>query len=143
MITIEPYKLSGTAYVMTGDDGVEYPGVDVWVFDDERTGLQQEALISGTDEIIEFITKAMNIPDPEAGFKLTFSDDIFDGYQLVGYWIKEGFAEGMWIGDIVGNWYLWNLPFQNTPGIQGWLCPALFLYFKSAPQRLYIRVDPK
>ena len=29
-----------------------YPGTDCWVFDDERTGLKEEAYVEGTSEII-------------------------------------------------------------------------------------------
>lgn len=143
MITIEPYKLSGTAYVMSDEAGVEIPGVDVWVFDDERTGLYQEALISGTDAVIEYMITRERIPDAENGFKLTFSNEIFDGYQIVGYWYKQGQAAPPYNMDITGNWYMWTIPFTNYPKICGWLCPALFLYMPQAPQRLYVRVDPK
>ena len=141
MITIYPYKLSGNAYVMSGENGITIPGIDVWVFDDETTGLYQEALISGTDEVIDFMTS--HIPNASDGFKLTFSNEPLDGQQIIGYWYKEGYADGDWGRDILGNWYLWNLPFQNYPSIAGWLCPALFLYFDTAPQRLYVIVEPK
>ena len=140
MITIYPYKLPGSSYMMIDRTGIEVPGLDVWVFDDEQHGLHQEALISGTDEVIEFVTK--DIPDAEKGFKLIFSDEMFENYQLVGYWYKAGYAKGPWASDIKGNWYLWNLPFQNNPKIYGWLCLALFLYFETAPSKLYIRVEP-
>jgi hypothetical protein len=26
--------------------------------------------------------------------------------------------------------------------MEGWLCPALLLYFEQAPQRIFIRCDP-
>jgi hypothetical protein len=27
--------------------------------------------------------------------------------------------------------------------MEGWLCPALFKYFPSAPREIYVKVEPK
>lgn len=37
-----------------------------------------------------------------------------------------------------GNWY-WN----ESLGMEGWLCPALFKYFDTAPERIYAQALPK
>lgn len=98
--------------------------------------MKWEALISGTDRAIDYLVK--DIPNARNGFKLTFSHQPFKGYQLIGDWVKEGYNEN---GFIPGNWYIWHKPGHWTPGINGWLCPALFLYFKEAPKKLYIRAE--
>lgn len=138
ILEIYPYRLSGTAYVMDDGNGNQIEGKDIWVFDDHRVGLQYEALVSGTDLVADYITQP--IKDAENGFKLIFSDEPFEGYQLEGKWVKEG---KMYLGDIIGNWYVWNHPNIELPNIPGWLCPALFLYFENAPKMLYIRAEAK
>jgi hypothetical protein len=30
-----------------------------------------------------------------------------------------------------------------NPPMDGWLCPAMFKYFKQAPKNLYVKADPK
>ena len=109
---LKPYKYLGT-----------------WVFDDEATGLNKEAFVAGVPEILEGLLAANNIPlaEAEKGFKLTFSAVAFPGYQLCAIWERE---EGG------GNWYK-----EKETGATGWLCPALFKYFESAPAALFIRAD--
>jgi hypothetical protein len=36
-----------------------------------------------------------------------------------------------------GNWYR-----ADVPPSEGWLCPALFRYFETAPQEIYVRAEP-
>lgn len=109
---LKPYKYLGT-----------------WVFDDETTGLNKEAFVAGVPEILEGLLAANNIPlaEAEKGFKLTFSAVAFPGYQLCAIWERE--EDG-------GNWYK-----EKETGAKGWLCPALFKYFESAPAALFIRAD--
>ena len=42
------------------------------------------------------------------------------------------------IGEMGGNWYG-----SDDPPMEGWLCPALFKYYRSAPKELYVKADPK
>jgi DNA topoisomerase-2 len=37
-----------------------------------------------------------------------------------------------------GYWYHWD-----AIGIDGWLCPALFKYFKTAPKSIYVQIKPR
>jgi hypothetical protein len=105
----------------------------VWVFDDPKKGLKNEGLVSGTDQILDMLAK--RFPDGENGFELTFSDEPFDGHELTFDWIKSGTGEGLAEG-VTGNWYR-----ENSTGFEGWLCPALFLYFKEAPKHIYIKAE--
>jgi len=93
----------------------------LWVFDDTKVGLVQEPFVSGADTIIERL--AQGLPRAELGFTLLFSAGPFPGYHAVLEWRRE---------DMGGNWY-----YSQELDIEGWLCPALFKYFETAPQRIY------
>ena len=93
----------------------------MWVFDDEATDLVREPFVSGIPEIIDLLV--INIPNADKGFKLLFSGNPFPGYQLEMVWLREEYG---------GNWYRWQK--ENK---EGWLCPALFKYFATAPQNIY------
>ena len=99
----------------------------VWVFDDESAGLRQEPFVFGADTIIE--TMVQDIPDAASGFTLLFSAAPFPGYQAAFEWRRE---------DPGGNWY-----FSKDLDLEGWLCPALFKYFGSAPETIYAQFNPK
>lgn len=110
ILVIHPYKYEG-----------------IWVFDDARVGLLQEAFVAGADVIIDRMVEG--IDDPAAGFTMIFSANRFPGCQHEFHWRRE---------ESEGNWY-WSEQFQ----IEGWLCPALFKYFEAAPERLFVQVKRK
>lgn len=103
----------------------KYDGM--WVFDDERVGLVQEPFVSGADTIIDRMVEG--IPNAEGGFSLVFSAHPFPGYQARFEWRRDEHG---------GNWY-----FSPDLEIEGWLCPALFRYFDTAPRELYAQFKPK
>lgn len=98
----------------------------MWVFDDEATGLHREPFVSGIDTMIDRLTAC--IPDAERGFRMLFSAAAFPGHTVRLEWRRE---------EAGGNWY-------HCPqlGMEGWLCPALFRYFESAPPEIYAKIDP-
>jgi hypothetical protein len=98
-----------------------------WVFDDERTGLVREAFVAGVPEIINRLLRENRITKPEGGFRLTFSAKSFPTHQVI--LTLDGPDPGG------GNWYC------SDKGERGWLCPALFCYFREAPKSLFARVD--
>jgi hypothetical protein len=104
-----------------------YKHLGLWVFDDPKVGLVQEAFIAGADTMIDRVTA--DIPDAANGFVLVFSAFEFPGHQFVLDWRREE-------GD--GNVY-----YSPALDLEGWLCPALFRYFESAPARLYVQVRPR
>ncbi|HEX8833237.1 MAG TPA: DUF6717 family protein [Abditibacteriaceae bacterium] len=110
LFVIAPYKYNG-----------------LWVFDDERVGLNKEPFVSGADTMIDLATA--EIPDAEDGFRMIFATDPFPGYGFKLEWNRPEFG---------GNWYACQQ--LNT---EGWLCPALFKYFPTAPREIYVRVEPK
>jgi hypothetical protein len=98
-----------------------------WVFDDASLGLKREAFVGGVPEMIDVLVK--KIPHADKGFRLTFSAKEFPGFQKKLRWVR---------GDSTGNWYR-----LDDPPMEGWLCPALFKYYRSAPKELYVKADPK
>ena len=104
-----------------------YKDDGLWVFDDPAVGLVREPFVSGADDIIERMVEA--IPGAESGFTLVFSASPFPGHQAVLERRREDFG---------GHWY-----FCEVVGLEGWLCPALFKYFESAPRRIYAQFKPK
>lgn len=97
-----------------------------WVFDDERANLSREAFVAGIPDMINHITK--DIPNARKGFRLLFSSKEFPGYQIRLTWVRK---EGG------GNWY-----YSEEMKKEGWLCPALFRYFKEAPKEIYAKAEP-
>jgi hypothetical protein len=98
-----------------------------WVFDDSSVGLCREPFVSGADDIIDILTE--NIPGAANGFKLVFSQQPFPGYTARFEWTRSEHG---------GNWYSW--PERK---IEGWLCPALFKYFETAPKEIYVKASAK
>lgn len=101
--------------------------VSTWVFDDPAVGLVQEPFVSGIPEMIDWLTQ--DIPDARSGFRLLFSAAPFPGYQKKLVWIREEYG---------GNWYA-----TDDPPMEGWLCPALFRYFQTAPAELHVKAEAK
>jgi hypothetical protein len=99
----------------------------LWVFDDPRVGLFQEPFIAGADVVLDRMTAG--IPNAHNGVTLIFSAAPFPGHQHEFRWSRE---------ESGGNWY-----YSPEYDAEGWLCPALFKYFESAPERLYVQVKPK
>ena len=97
-----------------------------WVFDDPAVGLEREPFVCGIDEMIDRLVA--RIPQAEKGFRLIFSPQAFPGHSAKLEWRRE---------DSGGNWY-----YSPTFGMEGWLCPALFKYFPTAPLELYAKVEP-
>ncbi len=99
----------------------------IWVFDDASVGLRQEPFVSGSDTILDQMVLA--IPKAETGFTLLFSSRPFPGYQIEIEWRRS---------EMAGNWY-----YCAALDLEGWLCPALFKYFDTAPRRIYAQFRPK
>ena len=97
-----------------------------WVFDDESVELDKEPFVQGIPEMIDELVK--DIPNARSGFVLLFSSMPFAGYQVELTWLREEYD---------GNWY--RVKDQPTGG---WLCPALFRYFETAPASLYVKAEP-
>jgi hypothetical protein len=98
---------------------------DTWIFDDDSVGLEAEPFITGIPEMIDYLVQ--DIRNAELGFRLYFADFPFPDYQMELEWVRE--QDG-------GHWY--RLPLT---GNEGWLCPALYYYFDTAPKKLYVKAE--
>jgi hypothetical protein len=100
--------------------------IDTWVFDDESVGLDKEPFVQGVPEMIDNLVK--DIPNARSGFRLLFSSLPFSGYQAEFIRVREEYG---------GYWYR-----TKDEGAEGWLCPALFRYFETAPESIYVKAEP-
>ena len=96
-----------------------------WVFDDENAKLDREPFVSGVPEMIDVLVD--QIPNAKSGFRLLFSSQPFPEFQEKLKWEKEEYD---------GNWYSLEGSEMN-----GWLCPAMFKYFKEAPEEIYVKAE--
>jgi NAD-dependent deacetylase len=99
-----------------------------WVFDDARVGLVKEGLINGTNLIIDELVKGCG---KQKSYNLIFSNVPMFGYIELTWLKMENSTEG-------GHWY-----HSEDLNLDGWLCPALYLYFKEVPEKLYINIEVK
>ena len=113
-MVLYPYQLSG----------------GLWCFDDPGTGLKEELFVRGADDCISRMVEARQIANANNGFKMTFGGEEFPGYDVVVEWTG---CEGD------GNTYTGMIAGEQ---MDLWLCPALGRYFRSTPQRIYVRVEP-
>jgi hypothetical protein len=97
------------------------------MFDDQTKGLVREPFVCGIPKMVDLLVA--DIQDPDKGFALYFSDQQLPGFQLkVDLMEPEG----------GGNWY--KLTVDGTE-MRGWLCPALFKYFDTAPVTIYVKAE--
>jgi hypothetical protein len=113
-----------------------------WVFDDPRTGLKEEAFVLGADAVLTRLVHQKAIPAAERGFTLRFSDEPFDGFDAELVWVRSDdplAVPGRGESAAAGNWYSGAIVGEV---MEGWLCPALGLYFDAAPARIFVKVEP-
>ncbi|QEH37774.1 hypothetical protein OJF2_63650 [Aquisphaera giovannonii] len=97
-----------------------------WVFDDPAVGLRREPFVAGVPEMIDVLVK--DIPGAKDGFRLLFSANPFPGHQKTLTWLR---------GDSQGNFYR----LEGT-SMEGWICPAMFRYYRRPPASLYVKAEP-
>jgi hypothetical protein len=107
IILIKPYRWEG-----------------MWVFDDERVGLDKEPFVGGADTIIDIAIAQMGIKNAEKGFLLLFSQNPSPGADITLIWQRE---------ESGGNVYRWGEH-------EGWLCPALLRYFPEPPKEIFVQM---
>ena len=106
----------------------------IWVFDDERAGLKEEAFVCGASEMISRIVEKKDLPNAAAGFSLSFSDQAITDFDVELFWLRKDDDQ-----ILPGNWYRGLVAGQP---MECWLCPALGLYFAEAPRNLFVRANP-
>ena len=104
-----------------------YRHAGTWVFDDPSARLVREPFVAGVPEMIDYLVR--DIPGATNGFRLLFSAQPFPGYQKKLTWLR---------GDMGGNYYK-----MEEPAMEGWICPAMFRYYQTAPKELYVKAEAK
>ena len=114
---------------------------NAWVFDDERVGLLAEPLVGNINTMVDnmLIEEIRDARSPERrasalsycrenpNFTLTFTDTATA--------IDNALKLDLLRSSLSGSDY-----FCAEYGLEGWLCPALFLYYPKAPKALYTGV---
>ena len=115
IFVIKPYKWSG-----------------MWVFNDERVGLEKEPFVAGADTMIDTAVKLKGIQNAADGFLMVFSAGPFPDADFEVEWVRE---------ESEGNVYQGRFEVEGEiKEMEGWLCPALNLYYPDAPKKLYVQV---
>ena len=96
-----------------------------WVFDDPAVGLRREPFVAGVPEMIDVLVK--DVPDAKSGFRLLFSATAFPNYQHKLTWVSN---------DGNGNTYR-----LEDPPMEGWICPALFRYYREPPKEIFVKAE--
>lgn len=106
----------------------------MWVFDDDRVGLDKEPFVAGADTMIDTAVELKGIADANAGFLLVFSARPFPDADFELQWLRE---------ESDGDVYKARFEIEGqSRELEGWLCPALRLYYPEAPPKLYVQVRP-
>ena len=101
----------------------------LWVFDDSRVGLVKEPFVAGIPEIIEYWHLVLGIENAKEGFTALFSHNPMPNATSVLTKIRDE-AGGAWYRDEETN-------------MEGWLCPALLLYYETPPEHIYFKFEAK
>lgn len=102
-----------------------------WVFDDPATNLKAEEFVLGISEMIDRIVAHKGLPAARNGIAMTFSGSGLAGHDALLTLLHPPIPSGNWYGgEVAGEW------------MAGWLCPALFKYFDTAPARIFVRCEP-
>lgn len=120
-------RSGGTAPANAMQVVAPYRHAGTWVFDDPATGLVQEPFVAGVPEMIDVLVQ--DIPGATNGFRLLFAAQPFPGFQKKLTWLR---------GDMGGNYYR-----MEDPVMEGWICPAMFRYYQTAPKEIYVKAEAK
>ncbi len=99
-----------------------------WVFDDDDRGLVKEPFVAGADTLLDIISEGKNAAH------LIFSANDFP--KVTHVINRVGESAGSYGG---GTDYVFEAPGITLPV---WLCPALFKFFKEAPETIYVYATP-
>jgi len=122
-----------------------YPRQRLLGFRRRANRLKEEAFVLGMSEMISRVVEAKSIPNPGAGFALTFSDQPLD-HDVELSWLSPEEASDAAGRDKTGEC---GRDWQLVPGRRLWrddgrLASArrCFLYFQTAPKKIYAKASP-
>lgn len=126
--TIRPFKKDGR-WVFRKDGRV-------WdMAPAQLTDAALSPIVIGADRMILTGCALKNIPNPENGFLVLFSEQWFPGCD-VKLTFKENKYDG-WLYDVTSE----NLQ-GLMPGQGAWLCPYMTMYYKDPPQTIFLKMEP-
>ena len=99
-----------------------YDHYGVLVFDDPAVGLVREAFVAGADDLLIGLAEAAELD--ARNFNVMFSDTPWPGAVEFTRVRKE----------------MGGATYRDSAGNEGWLCPAMFEYFRRPPRTLYASV---
>ena len=99
-----------------------YWSAGCWMYDDREHGRFREPLVRGASEAVDALRQMDGLGSGRTPFQVLFSASEFPGAHRA-RWLRE---------ESGGNWYVFEGQYE------GWLCPALFDFFDSAPQDLWV-----
>ena len=115
MLTLYPYLIGST-----------------WVFDDERTGLKEEAFVLGMSEMISRSLKRNTFPMLLKDLQCRLAIRPFDGFDVELTWLRSDDSQVVPGQDgsasqYLGNWYTGIVADLK---MEGWLCPCVGFVFR-------------
>lgn len=114
-----------------------------WAFDDSRVGLKAEGLVLGTSEMIDRLLTTLRLTRPSLGFTMKFSDEPYNDYHVELNYLRTGENDIVHLDDgtttKLGGTYYEGI--VDGMRMECWLCPALFLYFDTAPEYMYVKAE--
>jgi len=125
--TIRPFKQNGR-----------------WVFQKDNrtwdmapaqlTDVSLSPIVVGADRMILTGCALKNIPNPENGFLVLFSEEWFPGCD-VKMTLKENKYDG-WLYDVTSE----NLQ-GIMPGQGAWLCPYMTMFYAEPPKTIFLKME--
>jgi hypothetical protein len=110
------------------------PSSGCWLFDDEQAGLKAEPFVLGMSEMLTRLVTHLAIEQATRGFCLQFSAHPIP-HDVELQWVRaENPRDPM-----AGHWYRGLVAGRE---MEGWLCPALYRYFETAPRRIFVKASP-
>ena len=89
-------------------------------------------MLTGADTMIDTAVHLKGIPNADDGFLMVFSAGPFPDADFDLEWLRQ--EDG-------GNVYKARFEVGGeVQEMEGWLCPALNLYYPDAPKKLYVQV---
>ena len=91
-------------------------------------------LVIGADRLIAAGCQMKNIPNPENGFVLMFSEEFFPNADVKFNYVEQKF-----------NGWIYAVEELNLkglmPGQSAWVCPYMAYYYPEPPKTLYLKVE--
>ena len=98
----------------------------LWLFDNEKFGIQEQPFVFGSDLVLDKMTE--EVDEAEQGVNILFSGIPFPGSEHCLELVRE---------ETEGFVYRWR-----DHNLQGWISPVIKNYFPVPPPQIYLQVKP-